>query len=166
MPWRANFPIIRDPARREDHLVFWMKPIEDARPGYQPSYCDVVGMARDESFWKFTVALTTWERSLMVPKHFVECGEERALDKALWQPSFPVLVDPQSLEKHIIYKRDPMKGDPVFCRVTGMAKNGTLRAFVVSSHDYELAGRKQFIESTGISSPSAILVDPSGRPLV
>ena len=167
--WRVNFPIIRDPARRADHLVFWMKPIKDARPGYQPSYCDVVGMARNESFWKFTVPLTTWERSLMAPKHFIECGEERALNKGFWQPSFPVLVDPESREEHIVYKRDIMTMDPSFCRVSGMAKSGTLRAFVVLSHDYDLAmerGRKQFVEAHGITSPSAILVDPTGRALV
>ncbi len=168
-PWRVNFPIIVDPARKEDHLVFWMKPIEDARPDHLPSYCDVVGMARNETFWKFTVSLTVWERSLMSPRHFMECERWCELDPKLWQPSFPLLTDPVSGEPHIVYKRDPMRGDPTVCRASGMAKDGTLRAFVVTSLDYEVAmesNRKQFVETTGISSPSAILVDPSGKPLV
>lgn len=168
-PWRVNFPIISDPARKEDHLVFWMKPIEDARPGHPPSYCDVVGMAQNEQHWKFTVSLTVWERSLMAPRHFIECDIERELDTRLWQPSFPVLSDPISGQKHIVYKRDPSRGDPTVCRVSGMAKDGTLRAFIVTQWDYDEAlerGRKQFVETAGISSPSAILVDPSGKPLV
>lgn len=168
-PWRVNFPVIIDPARKEEHLVFWMKPIEDARPDHLPTYCDVVGMARNETHWKFTVPLTVWERSLMAPRHFIECYEPRPLELAKWQPSFPVLTDPNSLEEHIVYKRDPMKGGIPLCRVSGMARGGTLRAFIADNHDYDEAcksKRKQFIETLGISSPSAILVDPSGRPLV
>lgn len=104
----------------------------------------------------------------MAPRHFIECGP-RPLDQRLWAPSFPVLADPESSEEHIVYKRDLMKGDSAFCRVAGMAKGGTLRAFVVPTRDYDVScqsARKQFVETNGVSSPSAILVDPSGRMLV
>lgn len=92
-PWRVNFPVLIEPASREEHLAYLVKWIEDVRPGVAPTRGWAIGMTRAGVLRKFTVYLHDYERAARAPIHLVQVDGVRTPAGALVDPTGKVLSE-------------------------------------------------------------------------